>query len=323
MQDIIKQLRVYGKVRLNEPMSKHTTFKIGGAVAAYVQIASVEDVPAAVRFLDGEGIAYRVVGGGSNMLWNDETFDGVVIEIVDDYIRVDGDTVVAHAGAQTVKVAQAAVKAGLAGFAWGVGVPGTIGGALRGNAGAMGYEMKDAVLKVQALIDGEVTELSNKECDFRYRHSRFKDEGGIVLKVWLTLSAGDAQAEMRKALEALKYRNETQPKGYASTGCIFKNMDCAPGSKNEVLLTNHFDPQDEKVKRFKEIRKISAGWLVEQAGMKGKQVGDAQVSAVHGNFIVSLGNARAADVKTLIEQIKQEVYTRFGFELEEEIFINS
>lgn len=319
--DLAKKLRQFGKVRTNEPMSKHTTFKIGGPVALYIDINAVEDVPAVIALLDEVGMEYIILGGGSNMLWQDEPYEGAVITILDSHIEIDGETVLAHAGAQTVKVAQASVKEGLEGFAWGVGVPGTIGGAVRGNAGAMGKEMKDDVAKIEVLVNGEVVEFLNRECDFSYRNSIFKLQGGIVLKVWLKLKNGDAQASMKKALEALQYRNTTQPKGFASTGCIFKNF--------KIQGLSHASTGDSKFKieqlpqEFIDKGVVSAGWMVDQAGMKGVKIGDAQVSDVHGNFIVNLGKATAADVKALIAQVKQAVYSKFGVELEEEIYMHN
>lgn len=318
MTDVYKQLKSFGKVKLAELMSKHTTFKIGGPAEYFLQLTDVAKLPELLSFLDGEGIEYMILGGGSNMLVHDEGFRGVVIEIQDKGYKIDGNLVEAAAGMITVQLAQATVKEGLTGFEWGVGVPGTIGGAVRGNAGAMGVEMKDNIKEVEAYIDGDVVRLSNDDCAFGYRSSRFKTDGGIVLRAWLELEKGDAKAGMKEALSVLKYRNETQPKGFASTGCIFKNADW---NEHQEALLKHFNAYDEKVKRFSEVGKISAGWLVQEAGLKGKQIGDAQISDVHGNFIVNLGKAEAKDVLSLVEEIKAAVYNRFGIQLEEEIQI--
>ncbi|MBT4153423.1 MAG: UDP-N-acetylmuramate dehydrogenase [Candidatus Magasanikbacteria bacterium] len=319
MDQLSQTLKTFGKLQINVSFAKLTTFKIGGPARFVLSIDSTENMIAALQYLDGEGVQYMLLGGGSNMLAPDEGYDGVVIKCAAKKIQVEGNTVIADAGAQTAQVARESVKAGLSGFAWGVGVPGTIGGALRGNAGAMGKEMKDDVSSVEAFVDGEVLTLSNEECKFGYRHSAFKTMGGVILRVTLTLKSGDAAEEMKKALEALKYRNETQPKGFASTGCIFKNIDVTEVNKKTLL--KHFDAADEKVQRFIEIGKVSAGWLIEQAGMKGKKVGNAEVSDVHGNFILNMGEATSVDVHMLIEQIKEAVYTKSGLTLEEEIYI--
>lgn len=328
MEHLYEPLKQFGKVRLNEPMSKRTTFKIGGPATYFITVTESEKLVELLQFLDGEGVKYMLLGGGSNMLVADEGYDGVVIQVQTSGLTINGEIVEADAGVQTAVIARESVKAGLAGFEWGVGVPGTIGGAVRGNAGAMGKDMQDDTLKVSVYQDGEVNEFSNEECAFGYRHSIFKDMPGLIIKVWLQLTPSENIDGMKKALEALKYRNETQPKGVASTGCIFKNVDVSHQSpdigqkkaeKNRELLIKHFGEENELVQKFLKVGKISAGWLVQEAGMKGAKTGNAEISPVHGNFIVNHGGATAADVLSLIEQAKQKVYTKFGFELEEEI----
>ena len=309
-------LRTFGKVRLSEPLSKHTTFKIGGPADYFLVVEDSSKRIDLLKWLDSEAVDYVMLGGGSNMLVRDEGYRGVAIVTKDETYDIKGTTVQTGAGVVTVKLANETVKAGLTGFEWGVGVPGTIGGAVRGNAGAMGREMKDSVKEVEAYIDGDVVRLSNQECGFGYRHSIFKENKGVILRVWLELEKGDAKAGMAQALGVLQFRNKTQPKGFASTGCIFKNVDFE-SSKTQLLT--HFDEQDEKIQQFLRVGKISAGWLVEQAGLKGEKQGKAQVSEVHGNFIVNLGGAAAIDVLTLIEKIKTAVYNTFDIELEEEI----
>lgn len=317
-QQFYKQLKNYGKVKTSEPMSKHTTFKIGGPARYFVSVDNTDNLVALLKLLDEQGIPYMILGGGSNMLVSDDGFDGVVIEVKARDIEIDGTEVKVDAGYPTVAVAQKTVQAGLTGFEWGVGVPGSIGGAVRGNAGAMGSEMKDNVSKIELYSDGEVYTLSNDECEFGYRTSTIKTGGGVALRVYLSLEPSEDQGGMKQALSYLQYRNTTQPQGYASTGCIFKNADMQ--IYKEQLL-EHFDENDEKVQQFLTVGKISAGWLIEQVGMKGAKIGNAQVSDVHGNFVINLGDATAGDVLSLIEQIKTKVYTIYGIALEEEIQI--
>ena len=332
MQELYTHLKQYGKVKLNEPLAKHTTFKIGGPAQFFVTVDETDTLISLLKFLDSEGTPYVILGGGSNTLARDEAFDGVVVAIRNRKLEIDGDVVVADAGCVTVAVSQASMRAGLTGFEWGVGVPGTIGGAVRGNAGAMGGDIQKDVLKVQAYRDGEVIQLTNEECQFGYRDSTFKREGGVVLRVYLQLEKATPDSVlMKKALEHLQYRNSTQPQGFASSGCIFKNVDIGQqttdnrqqtvAKKNRQLLMQHVSDDNEKVKRFLEIGKISAGWLIEQAGLKGRRVGNVEISEKHGNFLVNLGGATAEEVRMLIEEVKQEVYTRFGIELEEEVVI--
>ena len=322
MDQQYKELQQFGKVKANEPMSKHTTFKIGGPAKYFVIVESVEALKNVLLHCSSQGLSFILLGGGSNMLVSDQGYDGVVIEVKACEKKVEDNVVIADAGCNTVETAQYSMQQGLTDFEWGVGVPGTLGGAVRGNAGAMGWEMKDNVLSVDVFVDGDVATLTNEQCEFGYRDSIFKQSEIIVLRVRLALRiAKDVENEddgrahgMKEALQYLQYRNKTQPQGYASTGCIFKNI---------TLDTVHFDAgrfeDTEKAKEFEQKGIMSAGWLIQEAGLKGKTIGGAQISDVHGNFIINLGSAKASDVLSLIELAKQEVYNKYGLALEEEI----
>ncbi len=322
--ELLKSLKQFGRVKPNELMSKHTTFKIGGPAKFFVLIEDHEQLVPLLQYLDGAGETYMLLGGGSNMLVADEGYDGVVIKIKGGQYVIDGEIVEATAGMNTVALAQATMQAGLTGFEWGVGIPGTIGGATRGNAGAMGSEMIDNVHEVDAYVDGEVRTYTLEECEFGYRHSAFK-QGGIILKTRLKLRTTDSQELMQKAIEFLQYRNKTQPQGYSSTGCIFKNVEIQESgnssqhSEHRKRILEHFSAKDEKVKVFLEKGIVSAGWLVDQVGLKGEKIGNAEISATHGNFVVNLGGATASDVLSLIELVKARVYDRYGIVMEEEI----
>ena len=321
MQDLYKKFKDYGKVKLNEPLAKHTTFKIGGPASFFVTVTETEKLVELLKLLDGKGIDYFIHGGGSNTLASDAGFVGVVIDVKTRNTEVQEDVFIADAGCVTVAVAQKSMAAGLTGFEWGVGVPGTIGGAVRGNAGAMGGDMKKDILKkVDVYIDGEVVEMTNEECEFGYRESAFKNNGGVILRAYLQLKKAEPDAQlMKKALEHLQYRSSTQPQGFASSGCIFKNSDFKTQNAECLDTLREFDA--EKMEQFEKIGKISAGWLIEQAGLKGKKKGKVEISETHGNFMINTGGATADDVLGLIEEVKQEVYTRFGIELEEEVSI--
>lgn len=319
---LYQDLKKFGHVKTNEPMSKHTTFKIGGPAEYFVTVTETDQLVELLRLLDSQGIPRFILGGGSNMLSSDEGFSGVVINVKTQKSEARGNEIFAESGCITVAIAQLSMQSKLTGFEWGVGVPGTIGGAVRGNAGAMGGEMKDSVDTVTVYRDGEVIELTNADCQFGYRSSIFKHTSDVILSVILKLSVAQNSDSMKQALEYLQYRNKTQPQGFASTGCIFKNQETKNLKleiKNDLLIK--FPEDAEKIEKFFSIGKISAGWLVEKAGMKGAQVGKAKVSATHGNFVVNLGGATATDVLTLVEQIKEKVYSTCGIEIEEEIQI--
>ncbi len=316
MDGLSHKLKQYGKLKTSEPLSKHTSFKIGGLARFFVLVETLEGHVELMQYLDGIGVPYMILGGGSNMLAGDNGFDGVVIHPQYQNISRKGSLVIADAGALTVSVARFSMKEQLTGFEWGVGVPGTIGGAARGNAGAMGFEMKDSVYSVKTFRDGDVAELNSAQCEFGYRSSIFKATSGVVLQVTLELEPTESKELMKQAIEYLSYRNSTQPQGHASTGCIFQNADTA---KYRSELLSHFDESSEPVQKFLRVGKISAGWLIEQAGLKGIRQGNALISEQHGNFIVNIGGATATDVQSLIDMVKETVYTKFGITLEEEI----
>ena len=321
MRELHQQLKNFGQVKLNESLAKHTTFKIGGIAQLFLVVESTDKLVAALQYLDGEGIGRCIIGGGSNMLAPDQGLDGVVIQIKNQNLKVKDNFLEADAGCITVAVAQASIQAGLTGFEWGVGVPGTIGGAVRGNAGAMGGEMSQAVTEVTVYRDGEILRLTQANCGFNYRESDFKHSHDVILSVTLALEKTESKEGMKKALEYLQYRNKTQPQGYASTGCIFQNAVASRTGVSKEKLLGLFPEDAEKIEKFFAIDRISAGWLVEKSGMKGAKVGQAAVSDKHGNFVVNLGGATSTEVLTLIEQIKEKVYATTGISIEPEIQI--
>ena len=314
MDQIYTTLKKFGKVKLNEPMSKHTTFKLGGPAKYFISIDNTEKIVEVLNFLREENVEYVILGGGSNVLCTDKELDAVVIKVASSEIKqLENDILQVDAGCITVAVARESVRLGLTGFEWGIGVPGTIGGAVRGNAGAMGGDMKGNIEKVEIYRQGEILELTNEECGFAYRESIFKNNNDVVLRVWLKLAKSTEESKdlMKKALENIQYRNSTQPQGFASSGCIFKNVivkSQKPKAKSQDI------PQE-----FLDKGVISAGWLVDNAGCKELKIGKAQVSEKHANFIVNLGGATAEDVKNLIDEVKEKVYNKFKINLETEV----
>lgn len=308
------QLKQFGRVKVKEPMARHTTLRIGGPADFFVCIETADKLVELLKFLDGTTTPYVMLGGGSNLLVQDDGYRGVIVKFEGKRCSVQGTEIHAESGCITVDVAQKSIAAGLTGFEWGVGIPGTIGGAVRGNAGAMGGEMKDVVKEVEIYRDGEIMKLGNEDCHFGYRNSIFKHHGVVVLSTTLLLEKGDNKEGMKKVMEFLRYRMTTQPQGH-SVGCIFKNVDLSiqhlPAGRQVQNI-----PED-----FLKKGKISAGWLIDQVEMKGARVGNAEVSTKHCNFILNKGNATAIDVLTLIDEIKTKVYDTLGIELEEEIQI--
>lgn len=318
MQDLYLQLKQFGKVKLNEPLAKHTTFKIGGPADFFITVSDVDTLPALLGFLDGEGIARVVLGGGSNVLCSDDGFRGAVVVIADPRYVISEETVTASAGARIQDVSRATVKAGLTGFEWAIGVPGTIAGALRGNAAYNGVTMEDSLKTVDVYRDGEIMALEVSDCAFAYKESIFKHNTDVILRMRLKLRRGDPAVIEKEALENMTYRKDTQPHGYGSAGCTFKNVVVNEAEK-ERLRAIITDPRVLDI--MEKYGKVPVGRLIDLVGLKGKKSGNAMVSDVHANFILNMGGAAAADVMALIALIKEKVYHTFGVILEEEIQI--
>jgi UDP-N-acetylmuramate dehydrogenase len=303
-------------VKEYEGMALHTYLKIGGVARFYFVANSTEELLKAVEVAKVQNIPRYVMGGGSNLLVSDDGFEGVVIQCGDRSYSVEGTRMVCAPGAFTGLVARASADAALTGFEWGVGVPGLIGGATYGNAGCFGGEMKDAVESVEALriADMQRVTYTNAECQFAYRESRFKHEPHVILKTVLQLQPGDKATAKAKIDEIMAKRKDTQPQGAFTAGCLFKNFEYQNESDLEKLRR-----EDEVPEEFLKTKKIPAGWLIDKLGLKGTTVGKAQVSPVHGNFLVNLGGAKAQDVIALSSLVKMKVRDELGILLEDEV----
>lgn len=307
-------------VRENIPLAPSTSFKIGGPARYFCEPENEEELREALKKARELGAPFFVLGGGSNVLISDSGFKGLVIRMKRgksaQAIRTQGDRLTAPAGALLGQALDRARRAGLAGLEWAAGLPGTVGGAVRGNAGIPDGSAGDAVVKVRALrSDGAVHEYDRDQCRFGYRDSIFKHNGEIILSVELQLRNAAPEEIQRKIAERTAYRIAKHPLEYPSAGCIFKNAPAA-GIKQRF---------QEKFKEAITNDKISAGYLIAEAGLKGKIIGKAMVSERHANFIVNTGGpaqaggATAEEVVMLIALIKEKIHTKFGVFLEEEI----
>ena len=280
-------------VLTDEPMSRHTTFRIGGPADFLVTPGSVPAVRGAVAFCREEGIPFTVIGNGSNLLVSDEGFRGVIICLGKDFsgIRAEGGTITAEAGALLKRVAAAAEENSLTGMEFAGGIPGTLGGACIMNAGAYGGEMKQVLVEAQVLDrDGEVRTIPAGEMGLGYRTSVFTKEGMIVLSAVIRLAKGDP-GEIRRVSEDFRERRQSkQPLDMPSAGSTFKRPE------------GYF-----------------AGKLIMDAGLSGFSVGGAQVSPKHYGFVVNTGGATAADVRELIREVQRRVSEQSGVMLEPEV----
>lgn len=291
MQDVIKEIinSRLGKVLVNEKISNYTTYKAGGKVRAIVYPKGCEELIALVRLLKDNNIKYFVLGNGSNVLFSDNLYDGIIIKL-DNFnkINIDGTIIKVEAGYPLVKLSNDAARNGLAGLEFANGIPGTVGGAIFMNAGAYGEDMAKIVTSVRILTsDLEIKELSNKEMEFSYRTSYLqKHLDYICLSATLSLQKGDKEELLKTMIERREQRRLSQPLSYPSAGSVFRN----PPS-------------------------MYAGKLIEDMGLKGFSVGKAEVSTKHANFIINKGNAKASDIKKIIDIIKQKAMTKYNIRL--------
>ncbi|MFH1790010.1 MAG: UDP-N-acetylmuramate dehydrogenase [bacterium] len=310
MDELYQQLKKFGKIKINEPLSKHTTFKIGGPTRYLLVINETEKMIEALDFLSGQGVDYLLIGGGSNVLMPDEGFDGVIIKVKSEKFIVDDTIISADAGVSLAEMVRVASANSLSGMEWAIGIPGTIGGAVIGNAGAMGKDMSDILIKVEVWQAGEILELSKDDCYFSYRHSALKDNKDVVLRAHIGLQKGERKDILALTQKYIIQRAGRIGKGY-SCGCFFKNLELEkwPGSRDQL----------EKI--FIERKKVPAGWLIEKAGCVGMSNGGARISEKHNSIIENDGTASRADVMALVEDIKEKVYNKFRVELEYEVQI--
>ena len=297
MKALTEALRAFARpeqILLDEPMARHTTFRVGGPADVMFFPASAEQITAALEAAAGLGVPALVIGNGSNLLVRDGGIRGLVVALGEGYSAVacEGETITAQAGASLARVAQAAQAAGLAGLEFASGIPGSLGGGCAMNAGAYGGQLSDVLLSAQVLLDGAVRTLSRDEMEMGYRTTLPLRRGGVVLSARFGLRRDEPEAIAARMRELNGRRRDKQPLNYPSAGSVFKRPE------------GYF-----------------AGALIEQAGLKGRAVGRAQVSEKHAGFIVNTGGATAGDVTALIALVQDEVEARFGVRLEPEVRI--
>ncbi len=275
----------------NEPLKNRTTFKIGGPAEWLVECDDVSRIDLFLKAVKESSLPLTVIGKGSNLLVSDSGVKGIVLVITDGSVTVDRDTVTASAGAKLSKACNAALEAELSGLEFGYGIPGSVGGAVYMNAGAYGGEISQVLAKVTAVTrDGDIKTYSADELQLGYRTSIFKQNKEIILSAEFRLLKSNFDAVKGLMDDYLSRRRAKQPLEYPSAGSTFKRPE------------GYF-----------------AGALIEQSGLKGFSVGDAEVSRKHAGFVINKGNASAADVLNLIKHIRSVVLEKHGVELEPEV----
>ena len=279
---------------VNEPMSRHTSFKIGGAAEAFCRVENEAELVACIQFARENGLPVFFLAGGTNLLVRDGGIRGVCVKLEGDFkaIRIDGRHVKAGAGMNLALVARKAAKAGLSGLEFGIGIPGSLGGAVIMNAGAHGQDISGVCRSLGLLRDGKPLTVDAEEAGFAYRHSAFKLSSDLVLWAHLELTPADPNEIEARMNDVLSRRKASQPLDLPNAGCVFKN------------------PEGD-----------SAGRLIELCGLKGLSKGGAEISPLHANFVVNKGGATASDVIWLMTEARRLVREKTGIDLKHEVLV--
>lgn len=282
-------------LKFKEPLKKHCSFGVGGPADYYCEAKNIKELTDLIKFSKKARIPYLIIGAGTNILFDDKGFRGIVIKMNLKNIKIQNSKIIADAGASISALIQESLKNNLQGLEKWAGLPGTVGGAVAGNAGCNGLEIKDILVKAKLLnpLTGKIKEVNNKYFKFKYRESILKKSGEILISAAFELKKAKSIENFKKILkEILSSRLKKQPFG-PSAGSFFKN------------------PSAQK----------PAGFLIEKAGLKGKKIGNAQISEKHANFIINLGNASSKDILSLARLIQKTVKKAFKITLKPEVQI--
>lgn len=293
----------------NIPLASLTSFGMGGSTDYFFKLKNIELLPSLIEATQASGLPWIILGCGSNMIFSDKGFRGLIIHNLEQTIKMDGNLLMATSGTLLSQIIQFALKHGLVGMEKLIGIPGTIGGAVRGNAGAFGVEITSLFEKAQVYRpishppflsvplknQGEIIELKHDYFKFGYRYSTIKYSGEIILKVWLKLKYGNTETKLKEVRQIIMTRSKKHPIG-KSSGSFFKNPP-----KNSIE------------------KGLSAGYLIDQCGFKGKCIGGVYISEIHGNFFMNNGKATMEDVLKLCLETQQTVRAKFGIQLEREV----
>lgn len=283
-------------IKYNEPMKKHTTMKVGGPCDCMVEPSSIEEIQKVLEYVKENNIKYYIIGNGSNLLVKDEGVHALIIKIANKFsgFEVNGEHIKAYSGCSVPKLSQIAKENSLSGLEFACGIPGSVGGGIRMNAGAYGSEMVNVVEKVGFLDEnGNLKEIDGKDAHFTYRHSMFVDNPQyVVVYAIYKLQKGNKDEISKIMEENMNSRKQKQPIEYPNFGSVFKRPE------------GYF-----------------VGKLVDDCGLKGYKIGGAQVSTKHSGFMINIGDATCKDVLDLIEYVKEKVYEKFNVKLQEEVVI--
>lgn len=280
-------------VKKNEPLKNHCSFRVGGPADLFYELKNIEELPPLIAFAEENAIPYKTIGRGTNVLFTDKGFRGLIIKNVTNKYSIDGEEILADSGVILAQIIQLSVNNNLTGLEALYGLPGTIGAAVYGNAGIPGTEIGSFVKKLTVFNTSDgMREITKDDVSFKYRWSSLQENHDIILRVTLRFEKADKRASENISKQISDIRRNKQPTGY-SAGSFFKN------------------PSPDR----------SAGYLIDNAGLKGMCIGDAQISEKHANFFINLGHASASDILQLMRLAQQKVQEKFGVSLEPEVKI--
>lgn len=300
-------------IQKNIKLSDYSTFKIGGSAKEFAVVENENELVETLNYAKENNLKFFILGGGSNVLFDDKGFSGIIIKIQNTTYEIQDTNIECGAGLLLSQMVNITKDNSLSGMEWANGIPGTVGGAVRGNCGAFGGEMAEAIeaVKVYDASEQKIVNYKLEDCNFSYRSSIFKQNSNlIIVSVKIKLKKMDKKEIEEQMKEILNKRLEKQPKGFSS-GSFFKN----PVIENQNLKKRFKKETGSKIID----NKIPAGWLIDEAGFKGKKVGNVMVSDKNANFILNLGGGKAEEIIMLASIIKSKVRNQFGVQLEEEV----
>lgn len=309
-------MNIEEKIKEHVELASLTTYKIGGPARYFVEATNKEDIKQAIDWAQINSENFCILAGGSNMLVDDLGYDGLIIKMQDKSMSVKGERIECGSGAVFSQVVGISATNSLSGLEWGAGIPGTIGGAVRGNAGAYGGSISDVVetIEVYSVEKKRFKIMSRNDCQFEYRESLIKkNKDLIIVSVTLRLKQSDSSEINKKIENNIQARTKLLP-NLPSAGCVFKNLFFDDIKKHNPNLADEI--QEEGIEKG---GKVSVGWLISKLDISGKKIGDTKISLEHANFIVNTGKATATDVVMMISYIKQQARDQYNIQLQEEI----
>jgi UDP-N-acetylmuramate dehydrogenase len=309
-------MTIDNRIQKKYPLASLSTYHIGGPAEYFMAVSTKEELQAAIKWAKEHFQSITILGGGSNILISDQGINGLVIKLDNNTIEINGTTMKIGASSEVRLVAETALEKKISGIEWSIGIPGSMGGAIRGNAGAHGGSFDTVVTEVLAFNTKQLDFfiVNPKDCHFAYRHSIFKDRSDwVVWEITLSLKPGNYETMMQQMTEYKNYRLQSQPKE-PSAGCVFKNLlvsDIEKINPNVIEMAS----SEGKVRGGK----IGAGYLIQKLGLMGYQIGGAKISEIHANFVVNSNHAQAKDVADIMEYVREQIKKNYNIDLENEV----